>query len=128
MHRLHTVPAPSGKDTCVVHLDLHPDNVMMTSRGPVVIDWRDAREGKADLDLATTCVIFGSVAVSRSGPFAELARSARAFVDAFVPLVADRALLALDEAVELRRRNPNLDEIEREDVRRSAELVRSLAA
>ena len=46
MHnRLHVVEAPPGLRTgfgpgrAVLHLDLHPANVMLTSRGPVVIDW-----------------------------------------------------------------------------------------
>lgn len=29
----------------VVHLDLHPENVLLSPRGPVVIDWTNAREG-----------------------------------------------------------------------------------
>ena len=30
---------------CVVHLDLHPGNVVLTPRGPVVIDWSNAGMG-----------------------------------------------------------------------------------
>src|SRR5689334_6907156 len=45
--RLHEVPPMhgTGPDSRILHLDLHPDNVMLSSRGPVVIDWRNAREG-----------------------------------------------------------------------------------
>ena len=46
--QLHEIAAPEwlpqlddGGDR-LVHLDLHPMNVMMTSRGPVVIDWTNA--------------------------------------------------------------------------------------
>lgn len=31
----------------VLHLDFHPANVMLTSGGPVVIDWTNARAGPA---------------------------------------------------------------------------------
>src|SRR5271169_6725298 len=46
--RLHEIEAPPGlraalgPGRAVLHLDLHPANVMLTSRGPVVIDWSNA--------------------------------------------------------------------------------------
>lgn len=50
--RLHRIPAPpwvpdapSGRGDRLVHLDLHPLNVILTSRGPVVIDWPRAAGG-----------------------------------------------------------------------------------
>lgn len=59
MHnRLHEIPAPPGfpqplgpGDT-VMHLDLHPGNIMLTSRGPVVIDWSNRAVGPAGADVA----------------------------------------------------------------------------
>ncbi len=38
--RLHELPAARAEDPAVrvLHLDLHPDNVVLSSRGPVVID------------------------------------------------------------------------------------------
>ena len=44
--RLHVIPAPDwlpdvdGGDR-LVHLDLHPMNVMLTPSGPIVIDWTE---------------------------------------------------------------------------------------
>jgi aminoglycoside phosphotransferase (APT) family kinase protein len=61
--RLHEIEAPPGMGGCfaagdrVVHLGLHPGNVMLTSRGPVVIDWAGARAGLPAADVATTYVI-----------------------------------------------------------------------
>src|SRR5580693_1192815 len=52
-NRLHQIHAPDGwpgtlgSGHAVQHLDLHPGNVMLTSRGPVVIDWTNARAGAA---------------------------------------------------------------------------------
>ncbi|MFE5309558.1 phosphotransferase [Isoptericola sp. NPDC056605] len=40
--RLHALPWPDGP---LLHLDLHPSNVVLAARGPVVIDWTDARTG-----------------------------------------------------------------------------------
>lgn len=61
--RLHQLPARLSTDPAVriVHLDLHPDNVMLTSRGPVVIDWHNAAEGSPDLDVALSAVILAEV-------------------------------------------------------------------
>ncbi len=63
--RLHALPARFSADPTdsILHLDLHPQNVMVTSRGPVVIDWRNAAEGPADLDVAMTALILAEVAV-----------------------------------------------------------------
>ena len=61
--RLHEIPAPDwlrpsadGGDR-LVHLDLHPMNVMLTASGPVVIDWTNAARGDALTDVAVTIVL-----------------------------------------------------------------------
>jgi aminoglycoside phosphotransferase (APT) family kinase protein len=40
-----------------VHGDLHPGNVLLTSGGPVVIDWEGAGVGPHDADVATTWLL-----------------------------------------------------------------------
>jgi aminoglycoside phosphotransferase (APT) family kinase protein len=47
-------PAPGDR---LVHLDLHPDNVLVTADGPVVIDWTNAARGSAGSDVATTWLL-----------------------------------------------------------------------
>jgi aminoglycoside phosphotransferase (APT) family kinase protein len=62
--QLHDIPAPDwlpdvadGGDR-VIHMDFHPMNVMMSKmRGPVVIDWPNARRGDPLSDVATTYVL-----------------------------------------------------------------------
>jgi aminoglycoside phosphotransferase (APT) family kinase protein len=62
MHkRLATVPAPDWlpdgpgpSGNAVLHLDLHPMNIMKTRSGPVVIDWGIARRGDPAVDVANT--------------------------------------------------------------------------
>lgn len=44
-------PAPVGAGDRLVHLDLHPLNVLIGARGPVVIDWTGASVGDADVDV-----------------------------------------------------------------------------
>jgi aminoglycoside phosphotransferase (APT) family kinase protein len=46
---------PEGGMLC--HLDFHPDQVMLTSSGPVVIDWMNARAGQPAADVAYTLIM-----------------------------------------------------------------------
>jgi len=46
---------PPGRS--ILHLDLHPMNVILSARGPVVIDWTNARRGDGDFDAAMTYVL-----------------------------------------------------------------------
>jgi len=60
--RLHTIPAPEWLPNVddgdrLVHLDLHPMNVMITQSGPIVIDWPNAARGTALSDVAVTFVL-----------------------------------------------------------------------
>ncbi len=68
--QLHAIPAPDwledkhgGTGNDFVHLDLHPDNVMVTSRGPVVIDWSNAGRGDGDAEVADLWLIMACAAV-----------------------------------------------------------------
>ena len=58
--QLHEIAAPAwlrdledGGDR-VVHLDLHPQNVLIAASGPVVIDWANACRGDGLSDVAAT--------------------------------------------------------------------------
>ena len=105
--RLHEVPPIRGAEpgSRILHLDLHPDNVMLSPRGPVVIDWRNAREGAPDLDVALTAVILAQVAVDHGHPWAD---GAGALLTAFLRHVGDSPLSGLDAAVARRRTDSNL--------------------
>jgi len=46
---------PDGDAIC--HGDYHPDNVIMSSRGPVVIDWMNATRGNPLTDVARTSLM-----------------------------------------------------------------------
>ena len=58
--RLHEIPGPDwlaampGGGDRLLHLDLHPLNVIMSPNGPVVIDWPNARRGDPMADVALT--------------------------------------------------------------------------
>jgi aminoglycoside phosphotransferase (APT) family kinase protein len=51
------VPTEHGAAEVYVHGDLHPMNVILTDKGPVVIDWEGARIGPRDADVAITWLL-----------------------------------------------------------------------
>ena len=66
--RVHDVPAearqqalddlaalPDGEQ--LLHGDFHPDNIIMSAQGPVIIDWPDARVGAPLADVARTSLL-----------------------------------------------------------------------
>jgi aminoglycoside phosphotransferase (APT) family kinase protein len=63
--QLHAITAPPGlpafgRGDRVLHLDLHPANVMLTPRGPVVIDWVNAHAGAPGADVAMAYLIMAT--------------------------------------------------------------------
>jgi tRNA A-37 threonylcarbamoyl transferase component Bud32 len=118
--RLHAIPAPTGG--VVVHLDLHPGNVIMSdTRGPVLVDWARARGGAAALDVAVTTLVLAEVAVDAGGDYS---RAARTLLAAFVGVAGEDPVRVLDEAIEVRRGDPALVAGEGDLVVPAAELVR----
>lgn len=67
---IHRATSPSwlvpafGGGTGIVHLDLHPGNVLMAPDGPVVIDWQSAACGPPWADFALAYVIMSTSAPS----------------------------------------------------------------
>ena len=61
--RLHEIPGPQWLDRFLaggdrlVHLDLHPLNVVLSPKGPVVIDWSNAARGAGAADVALTWLV-----------------------------------------------------------------------
>lgn len=66
--QLHDIPAPPwlsrrlGEGHALLHLDLHPDNVLLTATGPVVIDWPNAAAGAGAADVAHTWLVTATAA------------------------------------------------------------------
>ena len=54
LERLKHLPA----DDHLCHMDFHPDNVMRTSNGWMIIDWMNARSGAPLADVARSSVIY----------------------------------------------------------------------
>ncbi|GHC71541.1 hypothetical protein GCM10007079_04010 [Nocardiopsis terrae] len=118
--RLHALPPRSGAGR-LLHMDLHPGNVVLTPEGPVVIDWTNARDGDPDLDLAVTALLLAVVSESALTPLAELAG---ACLPHYVGHVTGDPARLVDEAVALRGDDPNLSAGELSLLPRAAGLVR----
>jgi Ser/Thr protein kinase RdoA (MazF antagonist) len=113
--RLHSIPAPEwlpaiGPGGAVLHLDLHPENVLLHGKGALVIDWANARAGHWADDVAQTVVILAA---------ADLPRTTRLALRAFLAVYLagfDRAVVRahLPAAIDRRMADPNMTAHERE--------------
>ncbi|MEU5155261.1 phosphotransferase [Glycomyces sp. NPDC021274] len=104
----------------VLHLDLHPENILLTEDGPQVIDWTNAAAGDPEIDLAVTWAVFAGVDATLLEP--ELAAS----LDLLLELLASGpSREALNAGVAFREADGNLDATELHRLRsRAAELRR----
>lgn len=57
-----------GEPSGIIHLDLHPDNIMMTNSGPVVIDFANVAAGPASADVAQSWIIMVTSTIPGSAP------------------------------------------------------------
>ena len=120
-HRLHRIdapeflgPAPVGSGDRVVHLDLHPLNVMLGPRGPTVIDWTNAAAGEPVLDVGLAWVLMAAGQIPGAALMAKLMGWGRAllvngFVDEFDRREVGRRLR---EVVTWKVRDPHMSEAE----------------
>jgi aminoglycoside phosphotransferase (APT) family kinase protein len=134
--RLHAIDAPAGLrksfdsqrldgDNKVLHLDLHPGNVMLTGRGPVVIDWSNVAAGPPGADVAIASLIMAVSEIdSLPVPVRLIAGRVRATVVRTFEAQANcdfRPYLA--KAAELRMRDPNVRPGEIDQLRRIADAA-----
>ncbi|SDI79460.1 phosphotransferase [Nonomuraea jiangxiensis] len=125
--RLHRIPARVSADPGdrVLHLDLHPENVMLTPRGPMVIDWCNAREGPPGLDCAMSALILAQVAVDGESALAPAARAGLvALLDGLGAAMDFTG--ALDRAGALRAADRGVNEREKGLIDQAVALVREL--
>jgi aminoglycoside phosphotransferase (APT) family kinase protein len=140
--RLHQITAPPGwpvairpdgvavgPGSAVLHMDLHPANVMLTSRGPVVIDWVDARSGPAGADVALAYVIMatGDTDLIPAHVRPLIGSLRMAFCRRFAAGVRDKPWPHLATAARLRIANVNTRPSEAARLLRIAEQAESVA-
>jgi Ser/Thr protein kinase RdoA (MazF antagonist) len=102
--RLHGIAAPEwlpaiGPGGAVIHLDFHPENVLLHGKGALVIDWANARAGHWADDVAQSVVILAGADLPRATMLAiraflaiYLAGFDRAVVRAHLPAAVARRM------------------------------------
>jgi aminoglycoside phosphotransferase (APT) family kinase protein len=106
----YLMPAPVGTGSKLLHMDLHPLNVMMGTPGPVVIDWTGARVGDPFVDVTMAWVLMAVGEVPGRGLKSALVTWARGqLVSAFLASF-DRAALVdrLRAVVEYKAKDPHM--------------------
>jgi uncharacterized protein (TIGR02172 family) len=71
--RLEELP----EDDKLCHGDFHPDNIIMSPRGPIIIDWPDATKGDPAADVARTRLLISMGAPVEGRTVGWLLKSAR---------------------------------------------------
>jgi hypothetical protein len=99
-------------DHAVLHLDLHPENILVTDQGPAVIDWTNAAAGDPEIDRAVTWTVFAGIDPTWLGP--ELASSFDHLVD---QMGADLSEGALATGLKFREADANLEAAELDRLR-----------
>jgi len=123
--RLHDVPSRTrDPHERVLHLDLHPANIVVTGRGPVLIDWTNAADGPPGLDVALTAVILAQAAVA---PGHEHGDAAARMLTAFLGATGRQALALLDRAVARRAADRSMTPAEVRLLDDAAALITSIA-
>lgn len=129
-HRLHAIeppdflgPAPVGTGTHLLHLDLHPLNVLITRSGPVVIDWPNAGIGDPAVDITVAYVLMATAQVPASGMKAAVLRFGRSWLtDSFLSHVdRDQVEAQLADVVAWKADNQNMSAAEVGAMRQLAE-------
>ncbi|MGW0839030.1 phosphotransferase [Streptomyces sp. NPDC002787] len=131
LHDLHAIP-PRGNASAspprILHLDLHPENVILTPHGPQVIDWNNTEQGPPGLDWGVSALILAQVAADTADSRADMAHTVLASLLTHQPdgpsALTDEGLIA---ARERRAANPTMSTHELELLKDAEKLVRSLA-
>jgi aminoglycoside phosphotransferase (APT) family kinase protein len=122
--RLHEIPGPAWLAAVddgdrLLHFDLHPMNVILSSDGPVVIDWTNACRGQPAGDLGRAWALMAAADVEVSVLLAlVVSRVRRSLVSSFVEAAGrDEARAGLALAVHRTLDDPNISSAEKERMR-----------
>ena len=125
--RLRTIAPPDGlrrlgPGNDLLHLDLHPNNILLSSDGPMVIDWSNAAVGSAGLDIALTWVLIKTGPITANPVIKPVLVGLREqFVKTFERAAGEDLIRAhATAAAELRLLDKNLLATERDEVFRLA--------
>lgn len=128
---VHSIAAPEwldrpfGTGDSLLHLDLHPENVLIVGKEAVVIDWTNAAAGPAEGDVLDTWLVVSAVRPSGSRIEAAVIGKAQTTLANMFRRAAnvktDRSLLPL--VAQRRLADPNITSAEQHRVRRLCGLI-----
>jgi aminoglycoside phosphotransferase (APT) family kinase protein len=106
--------APCGSGDALLHMDFHPLNIMLSSDGPVVLDWTRASRGNPLVDVAATWVLLASGEVDMNRLEALIVRAGRkVLLNAYLkPFSQDRVVSVLGEVVAWKSQDPHMTALE----------------
>jgi aminoglycoside phosphotransferase (APT) family kinase protein len=135
LHRaLHEIPAPgflpaapAGQGDRLLHMDLHPLNVMMSRRGPKVIDWSNATIGDPALDVALAFLLMSAAEIPGGRIQRALLGQGRGLmVRSFICRFDDDSVRnVIGAAVDWKTRDPNMSDKENAAMRVVADQMRA---
>jgi tRNA A-37 threonylcarbamoyl transferase component Bud32 len=123
---LHLLPAPEwlpaapcGLGERFLHMDLHPLNIILSAKGPVVIDWTNTSRGNPMVDVAATWVLLASANVPGRHLERAIAKVGRGIlVRAFLgPFSKVDLASVLNSVVEWKSKDANMTAVEIERMR-----------
>ena len=125
--RLHRIPAGDielrrfSDGDAILHLDLHPDNVILTANGPMIIDWSNVAVGDPLADEMTTWMVMATSSPDGVPLVLKpvLRKIRRALTDGYIegmPL-DDDARRWIARVCELRLLDPHTLDVEKDRVR-----------
>ncbi len=125
---VHQAPGPDwlarpfGDGDSLLHLDLHPENVLIDGGTAIVIDWPNAASGPPEADIADTWLVLLAARVPRGRIVRGLAAAVQArFARHFLEASGSPSLDSVLEAVGQRRLNDkNMQPAERSRIQRLA--------
>lgn len=113
----HGVPQRFGPPESILHLDFHPDNIMLSPNGPVVFDWTNATLGPAAADVAQSWIVGATSTVDGGPVIAAVTKLVRGrLIDRFVDSSGRADAIAMVPAMaeyRLRDRNVRPEEADR---------------
>jgi aminoglycoside phosphotransferase (APT) family kinase protein len=122
--RLHAVPSRTADLAArVLHMDIHPYNVMMSDTGPVLIDWCNVRDGPPELDVAMTALILAEQVAAGAVESSVI----RSFIGGFLAVADGDAIPYLEAAVPIRGSDVLLADEEVARLAAAADVVRDCA-